>query len=111
MPQLAVETFVTQYFWLVVILFIFYYLSAAIIIPKISAIFKTRNKLSAINTNIDTQESNNILLGKSILSQAIAIQSSPIKSSSNYLSIFKKANKSWIKKVKKNTPKKKKSIK
>ncbi len=100
MPQLAIETFVTQYFWLVVILFTFYYISAAIIIPKISTIIKTRNKLSAVSSSLDQVESSNTVLGKSILSQALSIKSTSIASSANYTTLFKKVNKNWIKKFK-----------
>ena len=42
MPQLAVETFVSQYFWLLVILFLFYMLSILKVIPQISLIKKIR---------------------------------------------------------------------
>lgn len=46
MPQLAVETFFTQYFWLVVILFSFYYYLMTYFIPYVSYTLKTRAKLS-----------------------------------------------------------------
>jgi F0F1-type ATP synthase membrane subunit b/b' len=43
MPQLSIETFVSQYFWLLVIFFSFLYVSTVYVIPKISKIQKIRN--------------------------------------------------------------------
>lgn len=50
MPQLAIETFVSQYFWLVTILFTFYYLVVTQIIPKFSNTFKTRRKIESLGS-------------------------------------------------------------
>lgn len=46
MPQLALESYASQYFWLLVIFFSFYYLSITQIIPRISTIMKSREKIS-----------------------------------------------------------------
>lgn len=43
MPQLAIESFVSQYFWLLVIFFSVYLYSITYIIPRISILFKSRN--------------------------------------------------------------------
>lgn len=45
MPQLWTETIVTQYFWLFVILFAFYYLAVTIYIPQIANTIKARKTL------------------------------------------------------------------
>ena len=113
MPQLSIETFVTQYFWLVVFLLFFYYLSAAVIIPKFSTIIKTRNKISTVSSTSTMEDSNNTIMGKSILTQAFTTKSANIsKVSTNYNSIFKKVNKDWIKNYKKaGVAKKKKTTK
>jgi len=42
MPQLWIETFVTQYFWLLLILFSFYYFITTQVIPNISETIKAR---------------------------------------------------------------------
>lgn len=42
MPQLSLETFVSQYFWLVVVILGLYYINTEIIIPRISKIRKAR---------------------------------------------------------------------
>lgn len=46
MPQLWTETIVTQYFWLVVILFGFYYLAVTMFIPQIAYTIKARKTLT-----------------------------------------------------------------
>lgn len=46
MPQLALETFVTQYVWLLIIFFSFYWFSITIVIPRISILMKSRDKIS-----------------------------------------------------------------
>jgi len=48
MPQLSIETFFSQYFWLVVIFFTLYYIMITILIPMISTALKIRN----INTSV-----------------------------------------------------------
>jgi len=47
MPQLSIETYVTQYYWLIVILGFFYYYISTQIVPKIGEIKKTRAKIAA----------------------------------------------------------------
>lgn len=42
MPQLALETFVSQYFWLLVTFFMFYIFSTFWVIPKIAYMQKAR---------------------------------------------------------------------
>lgn len=63
MPQLNIETFVTQYFWLIVILFGFYIVVVTTIIPSIASSFKLRKKLTVsedaaeeLNSSASTQE-------------------------------------------------------
>ena len=46
MPQLNIETFVTQYFWLIVVLFGFYIVVVTAIIPSIASAIKLRKKLT-----------------------------------------------------------------
>jgi len=50
MPQLSVETFVTQYFWLLIIFFSFLILSTLYVMPKIAEIKKTRLLLQNFDT-------------------------------------------------------------
>lgn len=65
MPQLSFETYVTQYFWLIVILGVFYYYIATQIVPKIGEIKKTRAKIAsdAAPSAVAPSESPNIQLG------------------------------------------------
>ena len=46
MPQLNIETFVTQYYWLIVVLFGFYIVVVTAIIPSIASALKLRKKLT-----------------------------------------------------------------
>lgn len=52
MPQLWIETWVTQYFWLLVILFFFHFFMVNKVIPSIASILKIRKQLSSNSTNI-----------------------------------------------------------
>lgn len=65
MPQLSVETFVSQYIWFISILLAFYYISITLVIPRISEIFKTRllNNNSSLNDN--TNDNDKIFLSSS----------------------------------------------
>lgn len=56
MPQLSIETFVTQYFWLIVVLFAFYFVIATTVIPSIASTFKLRNKLTNASKDSETIE-------------------------------------------------------
>lgn len=83
MPQLWTETFVTQYFWLVVILFGFYYLAVTEIIPQIAFTLKTRKELESnsqsSSTNKVEDKNNAIHTTKSLLSTILT----PVQTSLN----------------------------
>lgn len=57
MPQLALETFISQYFWLLVIFFSFYFISITTVIPRISTLMKSREKISASTTTEESSTS------------------------------------------------------
>jgi capsule polysaccharide export protein KpsE/RkpR len=42
MPQLFIETYFSQYFWLVVILALFYYFTAQSVVPSVASALKVR---------------------------------------------------------------------
>jgi len=50
MPQLWFETFVSQYFWLIVILTDIYLFNYFIFLPAVSRFFYLRNKLTVVQT-------------------------------------------------------------
>lgn len=56
MPQLSVETFVTQYFWLLIIFFSFLIISTLYVMPKIAEIKKTRLLLQNFDTSTESIE-------------------------------------------------------
>lgn len=67
MPQLSIETWVSQYFWFLVILFIFHYFFVNSVVPTIATLIKIRKTLgknsddsiiSNSNTNFDKEKLN-----------------------------------------------------
>lgn len=86
MPQLWTETIVTQYFWLVAILFGFYFLASTKIIPQIANTLKIRRELSASNSTTSTALSapiaENFKSSKSLLSSILVLPAQPVSVSS-----------------------------
>ncbi len=88
MPQLWTETFVTQYFWLVVILLGFYYLAITEILPQIAFTLKTRKELesNSSTTTSNKIEDKSIISTKSLLSTILTpVQSATKVGGSNVL--------------------------
>lgn len=56
MPQLSIETFFSQIFWLLVILGLFYWLVVVQILPKFSETFKTRKQIELSTTDSTSKE-------------------------------------------------------
>lgn len=54
MPQLSIETFVSQYFWLILIFLVFYYVVITQVLPNIAKILKARNKVEAVAPGIES---------------------------------------------------------
>lgn len=77
MPQLWTETIVTQYFWLVAVLFGFYFLASTKIIPQIANTLKIRRELSAststASTVLSASVSENFKSSKSLLSSILVL--------------------------------------
>ena len=57
MPQLDPIPYFTQYFWLIVVFFSLYIIVATNILPKISKILKTRNKLKSTKLTLSNKTS------------------------------------------------------
>ena len=66
MPQLSIETFVSQYFWLFLVFFGFLYVSSIYLLPTISKIMKIRN---LIGKEINTKEEISEIKGKKLLEE------------------------------------------
>lgn len=62
MPQLWTETFVSQYFWLILILFIFNYFFVNHVVPSIAKNIKARKKGGIIDKIELNKESKNIII-------------------------------------------------
>jgi hypothetical protein len=96
MPQLSIETFVTQYFWLVVFLFTNYILSATLYLPKFAEIYKTRKKLLFISSS-EIFHNQRSFLAKNLISDILKFHRSSL-SLLKFDHPFLIANQSWIKK-------------
>lgn len=66
MPQLALETFFNQYLWLLIIFFSFYFFSISVVIPRISLLQKSREKVSAQTGLNESKESEWKLANKDV---------------------------------------------
>jgi len=89
MPQLWIETWVGQFFWLLVILFIFHFYMVNNVIPTIATIFKIRKTLGAKEdaTIENTVKENNDL--------KITLPAASVKAVS--ITNFASARANWIK--------------
>lgn len=92
MPQLSIETYMTQYLWLVIFLGFFYYYVATYIVPKISEIKKTRAKLSGETPALTAAVSSNQNIQLGLLYNIKKGGANKIGES------FENMNKEWIKK-------------
>ena len=64
MPQLSVETFVSQYFWLVIIFFTLYFIMVNKLLPLISEAYKVR---SVLENSVKTKEHKNIVKDSALI--------------------------------------------
>jgi hypothetical protein len=100
MPQLAIETFVSQYFWFIVILVTFYFIAITQVIPRIAEIFKTRSKCASFVEEVDNNNKN--LENKEVLNvyKNVSLGNKGLETyviSSNDIELVKAAE-SWVKK-------------
>lgn len=102
MPQLAIETFVSQYFWLVLILGTFYWISVTQIIPSISETLKTRRKIEslAVESSEDgVEEDVNAIKSSNVISEVFASSrknTAASTSDKNFTSHFVESNNKWL---------------
>lgn len=107
MPQLSIETFVSQYFWFISILLIFYFIAITQVIPRIAEIMKTRLKTSQPTLISDTsvkgstdskRESDSTFTIFSNISKNITLndEASHNSSSSDSEITLKKASELWV---------------
>jgi len=88
MPQLWIETWVGQFFWLLVILFFFHFYMVNNVIPTIATIIKVRKTLGEDTTlETSTPKENSEL--------KISLPSATVKTSS--ITNFASARANWIK--------------
>jgi|LakMenEpi03Aug12_release.lakeMendotaPanAssembly.Ray.scaffolds.fasta_scaffold912910_1 hypothetical protein len=98
MPQLSIETFVSQYFWLVLIFFSLYYLLITKFIPLISEAYKARTGFDEVgnkNTHSKTKS-----LESSLIKEISGLHFNVPATNLTYNSHFSKNILSWSNKVK-----------
>ncbi len=94
MPHLMIETFMSQWIWLVIILFVLYYQIITVLIPKVSNSFKARRELESSDNLI---KGHNNLINDDNLSLNI---SNPLVSlNSDFLKAYKVGFASWSAKI------------
>lgn len=103
MPQLNLETFVTQYFWLIVLLSFFYILCATIIIPKVATIFKTRQRLENLaveaNQALASELPEEVKKAEKLTLKVLSLHSNlktQATSPTNYRDIFQTSQRKWV---------------
>jgi len=106
MPQLSIETFVSQYFWLIIFLFGFYYFCFMEVIPKFSEILKTRAKIESLGAGSETTktvENPTMVKGVNFLINelsAMNTSSSKANAAADHSSVFANSNKTWATSIK-----------
>lgn len=90
MPQLWIETWVSQYFWLLVVLFFFHFYMVNNVIPTIATIFKIRKTLGAKQDEVTNANSN--LPDTDSLKVDLSTSAPEVSSTTN----FSSARSSWI---------------
>lgn len=91
MPQLAIETFFTQYFWLLIIFFLFNHFILNYYVPTIAKIIKARKLTSDVEISSDKKSKWNL----NINLPSVNVQSS-LK-----VNNFNDARVNWINKINK----------
>lgn len=86
MPQLWTETYISQYFWLVAILFTFNYFFVNHVVPSIAKNIKARKKTGEIEKDNIKKERESI---------SISLPETNIKSVDSVVS-FNESRKNWI---------------
>ena len=94
MPQLSIETFVSQYFWLVLIFFTLYFLMVTKFIPLISETLKARNTLD-IKEKVQKKQ----IKETSLIKEIVSLKFNPTLYSTTYNATFTRSFISWANKL------------
>lgn len=93
MPQLSIETYVSQYIWLIIILFTLYYLVVTKYLPLLSETFKARRKLETIKSSVTSSSVSD--LSKNLIKDIATLKYSSNIPSINFSSPFSISFSSW----------------
>ncbi len=89
MPHLMIETFMSQWVWLVLIIFGLYFQLVTVLIPKVSNSFKARRSLESTESKVKG------LSGSQAESLSISITNKIEKKEGDYSKEFKNSFASW----------------
>jgi hypothetical protein len=95
MPQLSLETFVSQYFWLIVTLFALYFIMVTKLLPLISECFKARSNLETKVANVQK----NIVKDSLLIKDIASLQFNPTLHSTSYYNTFSNNFLTWSNKL------------
>jgi hypothetical protein len=73
MPQLAIETFVSQYFWLLVFLVTFHYVTSNVVIPNVVTTLRARKVVASDSEETEASESESLVERDSILGGTFSV--------------------------------------
>jgi hypothetical protein len=73
MPQLAIETFVSQYFWLLVFLVTFHYVTSNVVIPNVVTTLRARKVVASDSEETEASESERLVERDSILGGTFSV--------------------------------------
>ena len=73
MPQLAIETFVSQYFWLLTILMTFHFIVSNSVIPNVVTTLRARKVVASDSEETEASESESLVERDSILGGTFSV--------------------------------------
>lgn len=96
MPQLAIETFVSQYFWLLVFLITFHYITSNVVIPNVVTTLRARKVSASESSETEASESESLVERDSILGGSFGVVGDVTSSNTSIKGALEGAAKSLV---------------
>lgn len=96
MPQLAIETFVSQYFWLITILMAFHYVVSNSVIPNVVTTLRARKVTTSDSSDSEATESASLAERDVILGGTFGIVGGVTSSNTGIKGALEVASKSLV---------------
>lgn len=96
MPHLAIETYVSQYFWFMLILVLFHTFMTNTVIPRISSLIKARKvrDISGDSSSNNEEDSSAVVLANNVLALTSNYSSGIVENS-----VKKSSINTWVNKI------------